>query len=154
MTRAVSKRYRIGMCLASACLAACSHAVAAPLTPISFSPANPVAGTVVAASLSAITICGTPQVTVSGSAIAIVNSAGPPCVTYPILSVSLGALPAGTYDVTWSAATDVVPGPGPFAAGTLMVGPATVSSAPTLLIGLGISAVRRLVPRRRSTIVG
>jgi len=114
---------------------------------------------VVTASLSSITICGVPQVRLTGSDIVIVNSVGPPCVYYPVLAVSLGALPAGTFQVTWSVATDVVPGPGPFAAGALVVDPAGIVPAPGLsllaalglVLGLGAFGLRRIHTRLGQT---
>jgi hypothetical protein len=140
-----------------------SQAGAAPLMPISFSPGRPAAGDVVTASVSSIAICGVPAVSIAGSNIAIVNSPAPPCDYYPILSVSLGTLPAGTYQVTWSAATDVVPAPdGTFAAGTLVVDPASPAPAPALspavalalALGLGVLGLRRIGARLRPKIFG
>jgi hypothetical protein len=136
--------WKIFALLASLCVAPCSQLYAQSLVPISFLPANPVAGQAVVASLQSITICGTPSVSISGSSIAIINTAIPPCKSYPSLSVSLGALAAGTYQVTWSQTTDTVPAPGPFAASALVVGAAGVASAPapalTLLAELLLAA--------------
>jgi hypothetical protein len=66
---------RIGLLIASLCVAVCWQTQAQALTPISFSPSAPVAGDAVTASLTSIAVCGVPQVGISGSNIAIVNSA-------------------------------------------------------------------------------
>lgn len=122
-----------------------SPTVAWALLPITFQPSNPSPGQQVTAQMSSISICGNSSVSIAGTIISIETTPPGPCITDGTLAVSLGAFPAGTYQVTWAAGTDVVPNPnGPFAAGTLVVSETSAAPALSLWATMCLVAVTAL----------